>query len=193
MTHTSIAKNDRLAAVPRRGWRRWVRPLLWLLIFASGFAAGTGVTLIGVRHAALFAIHHPQEMPARVEMSVWPYPQFAARSTIVLSGSFAAPRIVRNSVASNIRLPFAARASRNVFRDGLRKLCPYSTGRSISPWSSPYLKTILTRLISLPRATGPRPTARTVRRCSKSAGVKSFTNRFRPIVSAIRTHVALYS
>jgi hypothetical protein len=66
MTDMSIPKNDLPAPAPRRGSRRWLRPLLWLVIFASGFAVGTGVTLIGVRNAALFAIHHPQEMPARV-------------------------------------------------------------------------------------------------------------------------------
>jgi hypothetical protein len=37
-----------------------------LLIFVSGLIVGGGVTLITVRHRALWAIRHPDEVPPRV-------------------------------------------------------------------------------------------------------------------------------
>ena len=50
-------------APPPRPRRRWLRWLLWLTVFGSGFVAGTGLTLIGVRQGMLNAIHHPETMP----------------------------------------------------------------------------------------------------------------------------------
>ena len=46
--------------------RTWVRILVSLIIFAAGVVAGNGLTLIVVRHRVLYAIQHPEEMPARV-------------------------------------------------------------------------------------------------------------------------------
>ena len=46
--------------------RVWVRILLSLVVFVSGGAAGTGVTLIVVRNRALYMIHHPEETPALI-------------------------------------------------------------------------------------------------------------------------------
>ena len=46
--------------------RRWLRVVLWLIVFGSGFVAGTGLTLIGIRKGALDAIHHPETMPKKV-------------------------------------------------------------------------------------------------------------------------------
>ena len=52
-------------APPPRPRRRWLRWLLWLTVFGSGFVAGTGLTLIGVRQGMLDAIHHPETMPKK--------------------------------------------------------------------------------------------------------------------------------
>ncbi len=52
-----------LPAAPRRRWRSL---LLALLIFVSGLIVGGGLTLIRVRHGALWAIHHPEEAPPRI-------------------------------------------------------------------------------------------------------------------------------
>jgi len=51
---------------PPRRRRRWLRVLLWLIVFGSGFVAGTGMTLIGVRKGLLEAVHHPETMPKKV-------------------------------------------------------------------------------------------------------------------------------
>lgn len=55
--------------------RCWWRVLLYLFIFTAGGVVGIGVTLIVIRDSALFAVHHPEEMPARI----------AARMASVLS------------------------------------------------------------------------------------------------------------
>jgi len=52
--------------VTARPRRRWLRVVLWLVIFVSGLIAGSGLTLIAVREGVLRAIHHPEEMPAKV-------------------------------------------------------------------------------------------------------------------------------
>lgn len=44
----------------------WLRLVLYLVIFASGCVVGAGVTVIVVRNGALFAVHHPEEMPSRI-------------------------------------------------------------------------------------------------------------------------------
>ena len=54
------------AAPPPPPRRRWVRWLLWLIVFGSGFVAGAGLTLIGVRKGLLESIHHPEIMPKKV-------------------------------------------------------------------------------------------------------------------------------
>jgi len=53
-------------AAPPRPRRRWLRWLLWTVIFGSGFVAGVGVTLIAVRRGALESIHHPETMPKKI-------------------------------------------------------------------------------------------------------------------------------
>jgi hypothetical protein len=50
--------------VPPPRPRRWLRLLLAAVIFLSGIAVGVGVSLIVVRNRLVFAIHHPDEMPA---------------------------------------------------------------------------------------------------------------------------------
>jgi len=52
-------------AQPPRPRHRWLRVVLWLTVFGSGFVAGTGMTLIGVRKGMLDAIHHPETMPKK--------------------------------------------------------------------------------------------------------------------------------
>ena len=54
------------AALPPRCRRRWLRWLLWLIVFGSGFVAGVGLTLIGVRKGLLEAIQHPETMPRKM-------------------------------------------------------------------------------------------------------------------------------
>ncbi len=54
------------AAVPAPRRRLWVRVLLSLIIFVSGGAAGTGITLLVIRNRVLHAIHHPEEMPSLI-------------------------------------------------------------------------------------------------------------------------------
>jgi hypothetical protein len=54
------------AASPPRPRRRWLRWLLWAIVFGSGFVAGAGLTLIGVRKGLLESIHHPETMPKKV-------------------------------------------------------------------------------------------------------------------------------
>jgi hypothetical protein len=46
--------------------RRWLRVVMALVLFASGFVVGAGATLITVRNRVLHAIHHPEEGPPRV-------------------------------------------------------------------------------------------------------------------------------
>jgi hypothetical protein len=54
------------AALPPRRRRRWLRWLLWSIVFGSGFVAGIGLTLIGVRKGMLEAVQHPETMPKKV-------------------------------------------------------------------------------------------------------------------------------
>ena len=44
----------------------WVRILASLIIFVSGVAVGSGVMMIVVRNRVLYAIQHPEKMPARI-------------------------------------------------------------------------------------------------------------------------------
>ena len=72
MTEQAPAESTRptaLSAPPRRR-RLWVRVLLFLVIFACGGATGVGLTLLTLRNRVLHAIHHPEEMPARVAASM---------------------------------------------------------------------------------------------------------------------------
>jgi hypothetical protein len=41
---------------------------LSLVIFVSGAAAGTGITLLVIRNRVLHAIHHPEEMPSLIAL-----------------------------------------------------------------------------------------------------------------------------
>ena len=60
---TRQSGTEELAPTPRRR-RGWLRLLLYLVIFISGGIVGTGITLMVIRKSALFAVHHPDEMPA---------------------------------------------------------------------------------------------------------------------------------
>jgi len=40
--------------------------ILCLVIFASGITVGIGGTLIVLRRSAIYAVHHPEEMPALI-------------------------------------------------------------------------------------------------------------------------------
>ncbi len=51
------------AVKPRR---RWLTALLGVLIFGAGFACGAGFTIVVAVHRLQYAIHHPEEAPARV-------------------------------------------------------------------------------------------------------------------------------
>ena len=66
MSHDQPATMPVVPKTPLRPRRRWIRVVLWLVIFGSGLFAGTGLTLIAVRQGALHAIHHPEEMPANL-------------------------------------------------------------------------------------------------------------------------------
>ncbi len=59
---TQRSDAEEIAPAPRRR-RGWLRLLLYLVIFLSGGIVGTGTTLMIIRKSALFAVHHPGEMP----------------------------------------------------------------------------------------------------------------------------------
>lgn len=60
---TQRSDAEKITPTPRRR-RGWLRLLLYLLIFISGGIVGSGATLMVIRTSALFAVHHPDEMPA---------------------------------------------------------------------------------------------------------------------------------
>lgn len=72
MTEQAPAESARPTALPAPPRRRrlWVRVLLFLVIFACGTATGVGLTLLTLRNRVLYAIHHPEEMPARIAASM---------------------------------------------------------------------------------------------------------------------------
>jgi len=51
-------------APPRRSG--WLRVLLIAIVFFSGVVVGIGGAVIVVRNRVLFAIHHPEQMPAQI-------------------------------------------------------------------------------------------------------------------------------
>lgn len=61
--NTSLPPPLPVPSPPRRRWLSW---LLWLVVFGSGFVAGVGGTLIGVRRGLLESIHHPEAMPGKI-------------------------------------------------------------------------------------------------------------------------------
>ena len=61
---TEAGRPPALGRAPRR--RLGIRIVLSLIIFVSGGAAGTGITLLVIRDRVLHAIHHPEEMPALI-------------------------------------------------------------------------------------------------------------------------------
>ncbi len=63
---TTSAPDDELLPVARKPRRRWLSILLGVLIFGSGFATGVGVTIVTAVHRLQYAIHHPEEAPARI-------------------------------------------------------------------------------------------------------------------------------
>jgi hypothetical protein len=46
--------------------RRWVTLLLALMIFVAGLVCGAGLTIVTAVHRLQYAIHHPEDAPARV-------------------------------------------------------------------------------------------------------------------------------
>lgn len=69
MISTNESNPARPAGVPpaprlRRHW--WVSLLLSLVIFGSGFVAGGATALVVARNRILYAVHHPEEAPARI-------------------------------------------------------------------------------------------------------------------------------
>jgi len=48
----------------------WVVALLGVLIFIAGGVLGSGLTLRFLRDRVLYAIHHPQEVPARLSVEL---------------------------------------------------------------------------------------------------------------------------
>jgi len=61
---TEAGRSPASGRAPRRPLG--VRVVLSLIIFVSGGAAGTGITLLVIRERVLHAIHHPEEMPALI-------------------------------------------------------------------------------------------------------------------------------
>jgi hypothetical protein len=47
---------------PRPRWR-WLALFLAVVIFASGFIAGGGITLVTLRNTLLYYVHHPEQFP----------------------------------------------------------------------------------------------------------------------------------
>ena len=97
-----------------------------------------------------------------------PKPQLAPSKIIALSGALDVSTRLRRASASNIRGPRLWRSLSRTFLDGLPNDCPYRTGILINPWSWAYFMTTRIRVISVPRATGPRVFARSARSRSRS-------------------------
>jgi len=53
-----------------RSGRWWIAALLGVLIFIAGGILGSGLTLRYLRDRVLYAIHHPQEVPARLSLDL---------------------------------------------------------------------------------------------------------------------------
>lgn len=51
---------------PVAGRRRWATVLLAAVIFAAGLVSGVGLTIVVAVHRLQYAIHHPDEGPARI-------------------------------------------------------------------------------------------------------------------------------
>jgi cell division protein FtsB len=62
---TTSSAETRLPSVDRPR-RRWVTLLLALMIFVAGFVCGVGLTIVTAVHRLQYAIHHPEDAPARV-------------------------------------------------------------------------------------------------------------------------------
>jgi NADH dehydrogenase/NADH:ubiquinone oxidoreductase subunit G len=63
-TNSASTQPSPLPAPPRR--RRWLSIVLTLVVFISGFVLGAGTVAISIRNQALFALHHPEQEPARI-------------------------------------------------------------------------------------------------------------------------------
>lgn len=61
----AVSSSDSLPTVPASR-RRWLTALLGVLIFGAGVACGVGFTIVVVVNRLQYAIHHPEEGPARV-------------------------------------------------------------------------------------------------------------------------------
>jgi predicted Co/Zn/Cd cation transporter (cation efflux family) len=65
MSTTPAEIAEPLPVVAKRR-RRWLSVLVGVLIFGGGFATGVGVTIVTAVHRLHYAIHHPEQAPARV-------------------------------------------------------------------------------------------------------------------------------
>ena len=61
----ALSAETKLPSVDRPR-RKWVTLLLALLIFVAGLVCGAGLTIVTAVHRLQYAIHHPEDEPARV-------------------------------------------------------------------------------------------------------------------------------
>ncbi len=64
-TESANLTPEQLPPVPRPR-RRWLTLLLCLLIFGAGLVCGAGLMIVTTVHRLQYAIHHPEDAPARV-------------------------------------------------------------------------------------------------------------------------------
>ena len=71
--HVNAESPASLPPPPRpssRVGRRWLAALLGVAVFIAGGVVGAGLTLYFIRERVLYAIHHPQEVPARLSQQL---------------------------------------------------------------------------------------------------------------------------
>jgi hypothetical protein len=54
------------APPPPRRKRRWLAAILIFFVFVAGMMVGSGLTIAVAVHKLRYAIHHPEEVPARI-------------------------------------------------------------------------------------------------------------------------------
>ena len=57
---------DAATPAPRGRRRLWLRALVALVIFVSGFVAGSGAAVVVIARRVMFAIQHPERAPQRI-------------------------------------------------------------------------------------------------------------------------------